>query len=216
MKFFVAALACLLAAAPLAGQEDAPSGTMACGFRFSAAIPHSKVDRDASFGAAFGGAFVTEWMVGRRVALCPSAEYLFLPTKEEQRYVTNPQGQQVPVPVRSEGNIIKVGADLAFRPDGILGGPFYFAGAGIDIMKVSETYGPPAAPAKSKDEFGVVYVTFGAGYDFSSYFGVEVRYSNMLPSYEEKYKYASGAAYEQQYSKIGDLNNIQLSARIRF
>jgi len=219
MKLSTAALACLIATAPLAGQEDSgqEDRNVTGGFRVSAAIPRSIIDRDASFGAAFGLGFIAEWKVGQRVALYPSVEYLFLPTKEEYQSITNSQGQQVIVPKRSEGSLIKIGADLAFRPDGLWDGPFFFAGGGIEIMTISEYHASQYYPtATSKDVYSIAYVTFGAGYDFSRYFGVEVRYNNMLPSYEEKYKYSPGVDSEQQYSKIGDLNSIQVSVRVRF
>jgi len=222
MKLSTAVLACLIASAPLAGQEssdqsDQDDRNVTGGFRVSAAIPRSIIDRDASFGAAFGLGFMAEWKVGKRVALCPSVEYLFLPAKEEYQSISNSQGQQAIVFKRSEGSIIKVGADLACRPDGLWDGPFFFAGGGIEIMTISEYHPSEYYPTEtSKDVYSIAYVTFGAGYDFSRYFGVEVRYNNMLPSYEEKYKYSPGADSEQQYSKIGDLNSIQVSVRVRF
>jgi len=222
MKLATTALACLLAAASLAGQdsdreERRKERWVAYGFRVSAAVPQSKIDRDAYGSGAFGVGFLAEWMVARQVAVSPSAEYLFFPTLEEYQPDRTPTNQEVLILVgKRKGNIIKVGADLVFRPDGLWRGPFYFIGGGIKMMNFTRNVaaGGISTEHEQKDEFGIAYFTFGAGYDFSRYFGTEIRYNNMPRSYKYT-RIVNSTELPPAYEK-DEMHNIQVSVRLRF
>jgi hypothetical protein len=120
----------------------------------------------------------------------------------------------------NKASIIKVGADLVFRPEGLRKGPFYFAGAGFKTM--DKTIAGNYEETSFKEGLSIVCLAFGGGYDFSRYFGVEVRYNSMPTLFSSRTRYQVGQGkwsnwneWSDDYGK-DDINNIQVQVRFRF
>jgi thiol-disulfide isomerase/thioredoxin len=157
----------------------------AFGLRSSLTIPQDAQIYN-NIGPAVGYGAFGEWMVAEKMAISCTAEYL------------NFSGVEWSNGVKTGASALRLGADLALRPQGIERGFFAFAGLGFVSAEQTAAVGRIAVSADGSGAF----FSYGAGFDFSSV-GIELRFINVSLEFKG-------------LGETDDFSSVQIATRFRF